>query len=141
MKKSLVILLVALVAVSLFVGCKNEPEEEKEVEIKYEDLLGTWRDGDSSDFVELKFTKVERQDGTLYGASLNEKSVITSYSSEMTFTLKDNVITFTSIYNSSNVYNYKVSFNGQKLVIKQIGDGTIWNNHTTETEFTMSPMS
>ena len=84
MKKSLLIMLVALVALSLFVGCKSEPkkaEEAKKTVLTYDLLIGTWQDSENNRIVfdstkqEAKISYNYNNSETAYEVEINGDKV------------------------------------------------------------------
>lgn len=119
-----------LLSVMLVVSCKKEPEE---AEIKYDDLIGYWQQGEGDDYIRIKFNK----DGTV---RLDEKSASysVSYSITMTSTLKDNVITLIHTDGDKSVeYRYKLSFEDEQLVLVQKSETSMCFMHPEEIRLIM----
>jgi hypothetical protein len=130
MKKTILVLLMVLLSVMLVVSCKKEPEE---AEIKYDDLIGYWQQGEGDDYIRIKFNK----DGTV---RLDEKSASysVSYSITMTSTLKDNVITLIHTDGDKSVeYRYKLSFEDEQLVLVQKSETSMCFMHPEEIRLIM----
>ena len=133
MKKTVLVLLMVLLSVMLVVSCKDSPKAE-EKKIEYEDLVGTWRQGNDNDYIKIQFTSESK-------ATMNDKTA--QYTStydkvNMTVTLKDNVLTFTD--SVSNTFTYKVSFDGDKLVLTQEGESSMGNYHADK-KYTMEKVT
>ena len=133
MKKTVLVLLMVLLSVMLVVSCKDSPKAE-EKKIEYEDLVGTWKQGNDNDYIKIQFTSESK-------ATMNDKTA--QYTStydkvNMTVTLKDNVLTFTD--SVSNTFTYKVSFDGDKLVLTQEGESSMGNYHADK-KYTMEKVT
>ncbi len=131
MKKTILVLLMVLLSVMLVVSCKKEPE--KEAEIKYDDLIGYWQQGEGSDYIRIKFNEDET-------VRLDEKSAsyTVSCSITMTSTLKDNVITLIHTDGDKSVeYRYKLSFEGEHLILVQESETSMCFMHTEEIRLIM----
>ena len=124
MKKTILVLLMVLLSVMLVFSCKKEPE--KEAEIKYDDLIGYWQQGEGDDYIRIKFN----EDGTVLRYEKTAKLSV-PFSITMTSTLKDNVITLTyTDGDKSEVYRYKLSFEDEQLVLVQESKTSMCFFHT-----------
>ena len=129
MKKTLIVLMMVMLSVMLFVSCSPEAEAV----IKYDDLIGYWQQGSGSDYVRIRFKKD-------YTFTLEENSD-SNPTVTMTASLKDNVLTLTATDPSgegstASIYTYKLSFDGDKLVLTQTSEESMCSKHTDKT-FTM----
>ena len=123
MKKTILVLLMVLLSVMLVVSCKKEPEE---AEIKYDDLIGYWQQGEGDDYIRIKFDK----DGTVIRYEKTSKFSV-PFSLTMASTLKDNVITLTyTDGDKSEVYSYKLSYEDEQLVLVQESKTSMCFFHT-----------
>ena len=131
MKKTVLVLLMVLLSVMLVVSCKDSPKAE----IKWDDLLSWWEQSYNNGYVRIKFkddnTVIldERKDG-------NDSTGVT-----MSATLKDNVLTLTSTDPeggaTSATYTYKLSFDGDKLVLTQTSEESMYSKYSDQKTFTM----
>ncbi len=149
MKKTLIVLMMVLLASLFFVSCDSNPNAENSgsgdgdsgyADINISDLLvGTWQYGNSTDYIKLKFNDAsDLMTGTaLYKAELTEaKDGDTGTQSDITVSVSGHVITFTF---SGLEYKYKAKLenNNQKLTLTQDGEKSFLRFHN-DTKFTLT---
>jgi hypothetical protein len=135
MKKIVLVLLMVLLSVMLVVSCK-----EPEANIEWDDLTGTrvwWQ----QEFDNGRYFRIQFKDDKTT-VILNEGTNGT-YSANVTMsaTLKDNVLTLTSTDPeggaTSATYTYKLSFDGDKLVLTQTSEDSMCSKYSDQKTFTM----
>jgi hypothetical protein len=124
-KKSLLIMLVALVALSLFVGCKSEPkkaEEAKKTVLTYDLLIGTWQDSENNRIV-FDSTKQEAKISFAYN----------SYNSETAYEVEINgdKVNFKL---SLATFSYTCTISGSSMKLESAGTSKLANFGTDWTK-------
>ena len=122
MKKSLVILIIAVVMISFFAGCKNEPEA-KEPAVSYDVLTaGTWiygnTEGDDAEYISLTFNSDKSMSMT------ERKNRNTNDLSEgITFTIDGSTLIIKEA-REGNEWKYRIEEKDGILTLTQEGDST-----------------
>ena len=122
-KKSLVVLLVALMALTLVVGCKKEPEVKN---LDYSEFVGTWIYGDNS--------KGEDSDYVMFGFKDDKSVTLKEYkdkeSKDSSFgtklSISGSTITITS---GDDEWKYNAEFKEDNLILTPVGDSTWMESH------------
>ncbi len=137
MKKTIVLMLVALVALTAFVSCENKSSEPT---ISYSDVLGTWKETfDDGTYIQIKF--LEGDDGAKSLSTDESQKLGSPVYVNATVTTEGSVFTFTGTNYASDyrVCTYNASFDANKnLVLEQTGDKTISIYHSGLKKFTLS---
>ena len=130
MKRFLAILLLAVLAVSLFVSCNNSTDVKG---ISSDDLVGTWlyvddnADSITFSFYSDKSVKLEE----IKDENTNE------WSDVVTFAVSDSTVTISASKGEEKFeWKYDVAFKDGQLVLKQVGEST-WLKHFTLKEITL----
>ena len=147
MKKTLIVLMMVLLASLFFVACDSNPNTGSDsgsgdgdgdsgyADAYAIDLVSStpWSTGDSSDSISLTFNQdiSNPVTGTYsYTATLTEVKDGNTTTKSMNFSVANSVITFTS---SGNEYKYtakiKTVSNGMKLKLTQYGDKSFLDSH------------
>ena len=131
MKKSLVILLAALMALTLIVGCKKEPEVKN---LDYGEFVGTWIYGDKLTGTDLDYISfIFNEDNTVL-LSEGKGNSDSSLSSAADVTVKGSTITITY---GDDEWKYNAEFKEDNLILTPVGESTWMKLHKDLKEITL----
>ena len=136
MKRTLLVLMMALLAAMLFVSCSNNADELQYPDVAFTDLKGTWMTSFGNEYVSLYFYVSTGDSTSADMARLTEvKSGASDKESEMEVSINGATITFTAT--DATEYKYKARIDGKKLILTQVGDKSFLKLYSDKT-LTMS---
>ena len=136
MKRTLLVLMMVLLAAMLFVSCSDNANELQYPDVAFSDLKGTWATSFGDEYVSLYFYVSTGDSTSADMAKLTEKkSGAQDNTSDMDVSIDGATITFTA--KDTTEYKYKARIDGKKLILTQVGDKSFLKLYSDKT-LTMS---